>query len=116
MEAAPSKATTRNGRSMRSGPFEGMSKVRAEGAGWQGGPNAPLGGERNAGCRRRGPDTSILERLLPSPMTSAVPPQVHALAQSPELSEFCSLLEHFLQTGDGVELLPCARPRWLPKR
>lgn len=55
-------------------------------------------------------------------MTSAVPPQVHALAQSPELSEFCTLLEQFLHTGDGVELLPMraaalaaeARERALP--
>jgi len=39
-------------------------------------------------------------------MNPAVPSQVQALAQSPELTAFCSLLEHFLDTGKGADLLP----------
>lgn len=39
-------------------------------------------------------------------MNPAVPSPVRELAQSPELTAFCSQLERFLDTGEGADLLP----------
>ena len=39
-------------------------------------------------------------------MNSAVPSQVRALAESPALISYCSLLEHFLNTGESADQLP----------
>ena len=38
-------------------------------------------------------------------MSSAAPPRVQALAQTPELNGFCQALEHFLETGEGANEL-----------